>query len=86
MHNVAPQRDTFAREYCISEGSFYFTDLFLFVDESSTDYRNTLCKHGYSIQGIPPENHSLHIRGRVFAIACMSVEGILDVKSWYSNM
>ena len=27
-------------------------------------------------------NHSLHIRGeRVSAIACMSVEGILDVKA-----
>ena len=82
MRNVAPQRDAFAREYYVSEVSLYSTDIFVFVDETGADHRNTLRKHGYSIRGIPPVNHSLHIRGeRVSVIACMSVEGILYVKT-----
>ena len=39
-------------------------------------------QHVQHIQRTPPVNHSLRIRGeRVSAIACMSAEGILDVKT-----
>ena len=56
--------------------------MFIFVDETGADQRNTLHKHGYSMRGIRSVNHSLCIRGeRVSAIACMSTKGILDVKT-----
>ena len=62
--------------------------MFIFVDETGADQRNTLRKHGYSMRGmrplnhLRPVNHSLCIRGeRVSAIACMSTKGILDVKT-----
>ena len=41
-----------------------------------------LRKYGYSLCGKTPVNHTLLVRGeRVSAIACMSVAGLLDVKT-----
>ena len=55
--------------------------MLIFVDETGADHRNILRKYGYSLQGKPSCNHSLLVRGeRVSAIACISVQGILDVK------
>ena len=55
--------------------------LFSYIDETGADRRNLLRKHGYSQRGRSPKDHSLLIRGeRLSAIACMSVNGIVDVK------
>lgn len=81
LHNVALQRDAFAREQYIIDVSLYSLEMFVFVDETGADHRNILRKYGYSLRGKPPCNHSLLVRGeRVSAIACMSIQGILDVK------
>ena len=54
----------------------------LFVDETGADRRTVLRKYDYSLRGKPASNHSLLIRGeKISAVACMSVNGILDVKT-----
>lgn len=61
--------------------------MFVFVDKTRTDKRNTLHKgtdkriqkYGYSMRGKPPRNHTLLIRGEISAIAGISVNGLLDV-------
>ena len=82
LRNVALQQDVFLREQYILDISVYSPEMFVFVDETGADRRNLLRKYGYSLRGRPAQNHSLLIRGeRVSAIACMSMEGILDVKT-----
>ena len=81
LRHVALQRDAFERAQYVSDVSVYSSDMFVFIDETGADRRNVLRKHGYSVRGKSPQSHSLLVRGeRVSAIACMSVQGILDVK------
>ncbi len=50
--------------------------MFVFVDETGADRRNTLRKYGYSTHDRPL---TFLVRGiRVSAIACMSTAGLLD--------
>ena len=82
LRNVALQQDAFQREQYISDVSVYTPEMFVFVDETGTDRRNTLRKYGYSMRGRPAINHSFLIRGeRISAIACISLHGLLDVKT-----
>ena len=81
LHVVAIQQDAFLREKYILDISMYSSDMFIFVDETGADRKNQLRKYGYSLRGRPAVNHALLVRGeRVSAIACMSINGILDVK------
>ena len=50
LRNIALQRDAFARELYVSEVSVYSSDMFIFVNETGADQRNTLRKHGYSVR------------------------------------
>lgn len=82
LKHVALQQDALLRELYVSDVSLFSTDMFVFVDETGTDRRNLLRKYGYSLRNKPAVNHSLLARGeRISAIACMSVSGILDVKT-----
>ena len=82
LRQIALQRDDLLRKQYIIDVSLYSTEMFIFVDETGADNRNRLRKYGYSVRGKPARNHSLLVRGeRVSAVACMSVNGILDVKT-----
>ena len=82
LRTVALQQDTFMREQFILDVSVYSPEMFIFVDETGADRRNSLRKYAYSLRGKPATNHTLMVRGeRVTAIACMSVNGILDIKT-----
>ena len=77
----AAQRSEFLRMKYTSEMSIYNTEMMIFVDETGTDMRDIHRKHGYSLRGKPLKSQVLHIRGeRVSAIACMSMNGLLDVQ------
>ena len=79
---IALQQDRFLREQFILDISVYSPEMLIFVDETGADRRNSLRKYAYSLRGKPAKNHSLMVRGeRVSAIACMSMAGILDVKT-----
>ena len=82
LYTTALQQDQFQRQLYILDVSLYSTDMFIFVDETGADKRNALRKFAYSNRGKPLRNHSLLIRGeRISAIACMSINGLLDVKT-----
>lgn len=79
---VALQQDQLLREKFAVDVSLYTPDMFVFIDETGADRRDTLRKYGYSLRGKPATKKSLLVRGeRVSAIACMSMDGILDVKT-----
>lgn len=55
-------------------------DMMLWVDETGCDKRNALRKYGYGIQGQPPRDYSLVLRGKRYsAIAILSTDGVEDV-------
>jgi transposase len=82
LRNTALQQDAFLRQQYILDMSVYSPDMLVFVDETGADRRNSLRKYGYSLRGKPATNISLLFRGeRVSAISCMSMNGILDVKT-----
>lgn len=81
LKNVALQQDAFMREQYKSEVSVFTAEMFVFIDETGVDRRNTLRRYGYSIRGRPATNHSLLVRvERISAIASISMDGLLDVK------
>ena len=82
LYTTALQRDEFLKQQYISDVSVYSPEMLVFIDETGMDRRNGLRKYGYSLRGKPLRNHTLLVRGeRVSAIACISVAGLLDVKT-----
>ena len=54
-------------------------DLFIFVDETGADRRDSMRKFGYSLRGQPAVANKLLFRGHVSAIAAISFDsGLLD--------
>ena len=82
LRTVSLQQDQSLRQQFMCDISAYNTDMFIFIDETGSDNRNALRKYGYSLRGKTPVSHALLVRGeRVSAIACMSIAGLLDVKT-----
>jgi len=80
IRHIAIQRSDAMRAKFMSEISIYDPSMFVWIDESGCDRRNSTRKFGYSIRGIPPVDHRLLVRGtRYSAIPVMSVAGIHDV-------
>ena len=78
---AAKQRNEVLRcEYLLDMTVYkYHPEFFVFVDETGTDRRDCIRKHGYSLQGKPAVSSKLLVRGqRVSAIVGMSCSGILD--------
>ena len=79
---VAVQQDAFLRQQFIAEATVYRPEMLVFIDETGADNRNLERKYGYSMTGKPLKTHSFFVRGeRVSAIACISMAGLLDVKT-----
>lgn len=81
MVTMAIQRSDLLRCEYLSDMSLYqgHPELFVFVDETGADRRDTLRKFAYSIRGKPATVSKLMVRGqRVSAILGMSCDGILD--------
>ena len=81
IQNVALQQSEQFRARFISEVQLYRTDMFVFLDESGTDRRDSLRKFGYSMRGKRTRSHKLLVRGkRISVVAAMSTNGILDYR------
>ena len=66
----------------VSDVSIYEPEMLIFLDETGSDRKNTIRRHGYSLRGKPLESHELLVRGeRISAIASMSMSGMLDCKT-----
>ena len=80
MHHIALQRSDSERAKLMAEISVYDPSMFVWLDETGCDRRNTIRKYGYSFRGMSLEDHRLLIRGvRYSAIPVMSLDGIHDV-------
>ena len=80
MERIALQQSDMCRARFMSEIAIYDPSMFLWIDETGCDLRNTIRKYGYSLKGVPPRDHRLLVRGtRYSAIPVMSMEGVLDV-------
>ena len=80
IRSVAIQQSDAMRAKFMAEISVYDPSMFIWLDESGCDRRNTLRKYGYSIRGIRPVDHRLLVRGiRYSAIPIMSIAGLQDL-------
>ena len=78
---VTALQDVSLRQQFTSDVPLYSPEMLVFI-ETGTDRRNLVHKYGYSMRGKPLRNHSFFVRGeRVSAIACISMAGLLDVKT-----
>ena len=76
------QQDSLLRLQFAVDVSLLSPNIMFIFDETGSDNRNCIRKYGYSRCGWPLTTHKRLVRGeRVSAIACMSMEGILDVKT-----
>ena len=82
MRLAAIQRDDLLRAEFANEVSMHNdASLFVFLDETETDRRDTLRRYAYSWRGKPALAQKLILRGeRLSSIAIMSTTGVLDCK------
>ena len=81
IQHIALQRSDMCRARYMSEISIYDPSMFIWIDETGCDRRNSMRRYGYSMKGLPPRDHRLLVRGtRYSAIPVMSMQGILDVE------
>ena len=78
---IALQRSEECRAKYMAEISIYDPAMFVWIDETGCDRRNSKRRYGYSVRGIPPRDHRLLVRGvRYSGITVMSLGGIHDVQ------
>ena len=75
---MALQRSEELRQKFVQEMTVYNRDMFVIVDETGSDRRDSLCRYGYSLRGKPARSQKLLVRGkRVSAIGALSGSGML---------
>ena len=80
MRHVAIQQSESMRAKFMAEISIYDPTMFLWIDESGFDNRNSIRRFGYSFRGMRPVDHRLLVRGiRYSVIPVMSTTGIHDL-------
>ena len=81
IQHVASQQSAACRAKFMAETSMYDPAMFVWVDETGCDRRNSMRKYGYSIRGLPPREYRILIRGvRYSGITVMPQEGVQDVQ------
>ena len=79
MRHVAAQRSDDLRAKFMADIAPYDPSMFVWVDETGCDRRNSIRKYAYGVQGITPCEHRILIRGQRYSvITVMSVKGVLD--------
>lgn len=77
---IALQRSEEARIQFMAEVSGYHPDMFIWVDETGSDKRNSIRSYGYALRGMRPVCHHLRVGSRrISAIPVMTTRGIEDV-------
>jgi len=79
MRIAATQQDDLLRSLFTSEVAFYKASMFVFLDETRTDRRDTIRKYRYGWRSKPIVSHKLLIRGQhLSTLAFMSTACLLD--------
>ena len=70
----------------MEEMTVYNRDMFVFVDETGSDRRDSLHRYGYSLRGKPARIQKLLVRGkRVSAIGALSASVPVNIKNGQHN-
>ena len=81
IRNVALQRNEEVRARYVVEVELYSPCMFVFVDETGCDRRDSMRKFGYALRGRRCVAKKLLVRGeRVSAITAITLNGILDYR------
>ena len=86
VQHVALQRcDMLIAEYQ-AEVSMYDSSLFVFVDETGSDSKDTLRRYGYSIRGYPARRRytAIGVMSTTSLLDCYVVEGSVDGDVFYN--
>ena len=76
---VAIEKNEELRTKFRADVSLFKPEMFVFVDETGSDRRDTMRKFGYSLRGKPAKALHIFRRGKhVTGITAMSMEGVLD--------
>ena len=79
MRCIAIQRSDVLRARYISEIDEFKPEMYVFIDETGSDRRNSIRKFGYGICGLTPVTQQLCVYGkRISAIGIMTTRGIED--------
>ena len=79
LTRVAVQRNEELRIRYKQDISIFNPDMFVFIDETGSDRRDTMRKFGYSLRGKPAKASNVFHRGtHVTAIAALNMNGIVD--------
>ena len=79
VRHIAMKQSDYRAKF-MSEICLYNPGMFIWLDESGCDRRNSIRKYGYSIRGIRPIIRQLLVRGiRYSAIPIMTAYGLHDV-------
>lgn len=77
---VALQQSEVKRLEFMAEVANFKAETFVWLDESGFDRKNLMCKFGYNLRGMPPQDHTLKIGGKRYSsITVMSMDGVLDI-------
>ena len=80
MEVIALQRSESLRIEYMAEICMYSPDMFIWIDETGSDRRKEIRRHGYSLRGIPPSPCQLRVSGTcISAIPVMTTRGIESV-------
>ena len=67
-------------EFMVQVAATHSPDMFIWIDETGSDRRNSIRKYGYSLRGITPRVCQLHVSGkRISAIPVLTTRGIEDL-------
>ena len=81
IRRVALQQSDALRARFMAEVSVYDPAMFMWIDESGCDRRDTLRKYGYSIRGIPPKSQILLTRGKRYSAIPMKGTIVLPLSA-----
>ena len=80
MRRIVTQRSDIAQAHFMVQVENMSANIFIWVDETSSDKRNALRKYAYSLWGVTPINYCLYTSGRrISAIYTNSTRGVEDV-------
>ena len=79
LRNLAIQRSDERRAEFMAELSLFDPSMFVWLDETGSDWRNSIRAYGYSFYRYTPLRHRLQVGGkRINAITTMTLSGVED--------
>ena len=80
MKRVAIRRSDILRAQYMAEMSAFDPDMLVFIDETGTERRNSICQYAYALRGITPVQYQIFVYGkRISGIGILTSQGMEDV-------